>query len=220
MYGNILGASNTYTDYNTGWALVGHETSLWSELFIRFPASGKRRARSQEQTDTMSLSEFTTHTHTCIQRSIVCLFQWLLLRRLMFLSLTANNKELNVSATEETDEKEFGTYPQGIFKVQLCLCVCTCVPGGVVRVMSLIFRSYNIVPVSNDGKHNEVPLIFLWYSCTCVRLCHSCLRWISWKDPSKNTKKWWDDRLSYVYLTKNKQEIHFIIIIIFHYITH
>ena len=35
----------------------------------------------------------------------------------MFLSLTANNKELNVSATEEMDEKEFGMYPQGIFKV-------------------------------------------------------------------------------------------------------
>ncbi len=86
------------------------ETHPFGFFFYQVPSL--RGERSQESgTDghhfslSLTLSKFT-HTHTHTQRSIVCLFQWLLLRRLLLPSLTANNKELNVFATKEMDEKE------------------------------------------------------------------------------------------------------------------
>lgn len=96
-----------------------NETHLFVWLLHQVPslrAETSQELQGQTYYISYSLSP-NLHTYTHTQGSIVCLFQCRLLRRLLLPSLTANNKELNVFATEEMDEKEQGTCPQGLLDI-------------------------------------------------------------------------------------------------------
>lgn len=92
--------------------MFNHKLGTYTTMVVRSPLSGSQ-PEAREESGVRGRHNFLqhlihmkltnaphhhhrVHTHTHTQGSIVDLFRWLLLSRLLLLSLSANNKEVNV----------------------------------------------------------------------------------------------------------------------------